>query len=247
MAEKTSLEEAATGKSALKQYQYLVVGSPGFWHLLRHEWLITALTFLPGALGLIMRRFFYRCIFGKMGRGTTFGIGVVFRQPNHVNLGRGCMIGDYVQLSVRGGTVEIEDGVVVSRDTVVDVRNGEMQIGARTSIGGNCRLAMNDGKLKIGADCMIAAYSYVGPAGHRFDRTDIPMNEQGLETRGGVDIGDDVWIGARCIVLDGVKIGKGAVIGAGSLVTSDIPPMAVAFGTPAKVHKMRTHSGDYKE
>jgi acetyltransferase-like isoleucine patch superfamily enzyme len=54
-----------------------------------------------------------------------------------------------------------------------------------------------------------------------------------------VEIGSDVWIGARCIILGGVKIGHGAVLGAGSIITKDIPPYAIVAGVPAKILKYR--------
>jgi acetyltransferase-like isoleucine patch superfamily enzyme len=60
------------------------------------------------------------------------------------------------------------------------------------------------------------------------------MRLQPLQTKGGIVIEDDVWIGFGVIVLDGVKIGKGAVLGAGSVVTRDIPDNTVAVGVPAK-------------
>jgi len=53
------------------------------------------------------------------------------------------------------------------------------------------------------------------------------------------EIGHDVWIASGCIIKQGVKIGHGAVIGANSFVTKDVPPYAIVFGTPAKVHKYR--------
>jgi acetyltransferase-like isoleucine patch superfamily enzyme len=63
--------------------------------------------------------------------------------------------------------------------------------------------------------------------------------ERDTLTKGPIQIGNDVWIGYRATILSGVKIGDGAVIGAGAIVTSDIPPYAVAFGIPAKVIKYR--------
>ncbi len=237
--EKTEVNDAAGGSSALKRYRDLVVGKPGLWAFMRYEMATGFLSFWPGAVGLFLRQRLYRGIFGELGRGSTLGVGVVLRQPGNIRLGPGCMIGDYVQLSVRDGGIKLGDDVVISRDTVFDIRNGEVSVGARTTVGGNCRLAVTNGNLRVGTDCMIAAYSYIGPAGHSFNRTDIPMREQGLDTRGGAVIGNDVWIGARCIVLDGVSIGDGAVIGAGSIVTRDVPPMAVAFGVPASVKRMR--------
>lgn len=227
-------------KSALKRYRELVVGKPGLWAFLRFEMRTGLCAYLPGVIGLGLRQKLYKGLFAAMGRGCTLGVGVVLRQPGAFTMGRGVMIGDYVQLSARGGTVRLGDEVVISRNTVFDIRNGTVEIGSRTTVGGNCRLASTDGAMKIGRDCMIAAYSYIGPAGHRFDRTDIPMNQQGMDTRGGAEIGDDVWVGARSMVMDGVKIGEGSVIGAGSMITRDVPAMSVAYGVPAKVYRKRT-------
>ena len=58
-------------------------------------------------------------------------------------------------------------------------------------------------------------------------------------SRGGIHISDDAWIGVGVIVLDGVRIGKGAVIGAGSVVTRDVPDNTIVAGVPAKVIRMR--------
>jgi acetyltransferase-like isoleucine patch superfamily enzyme len=68
---------------------------------------------------------------------------------------------------------------------------------------------------------------------------DKPIRKQPLETKGGIVIDDDAWLGFGVIVLDGVRIGKGAVIGAGSVVTHDVPDNAIAAGVPARVVKMR--------
>ena len=76
-------------------------------------------------------------------------------------------------------------------------------------------------------------------SGHKFDRTDITMIEQGSTVPEQVTIGNDVWIGRRVIIMPGVTIGDGCVIGAGAVVTKDIPPYSVAGGVPAKVIKSR--------
>ena len=77
------------------------------------------------------------------------------------------------------------------------------------------------------------------PRNHAFNRTDIPMNQQGFAEEKPIIIEDDVWIGANSIILGGVKIGNGAIIGAGAVVTKDVPPRAIVAGNPAKLIKYR--------
>ena len=88
----------------------------------------------------------------------------------------------------------------------------------------------------MGTDCVIITRS------HRHDRTDIPMMDQGFEEERPVFVGNDVWLGDRVIILPGVHIGDGCIIGAGSVVTRDIPPYSVAAGVPAKVIKDRKNA-----
>ena len=78
-----------------------------------------------------------------------------------------------------------------------------------------------------------------GPSDHGFDPGDLIMR-QPLQTKGGIVVGDDAWLGFGVIVLSCVRIGKGAVIGAGSVVTHDVPDGAIAVGVPAQVIKMRS-------
>ncbi len=103
----------------------------------------------------------------------------------------------------------------------------------------------------IRADLTIGKYVMMGPCVsiygryHNYDRTDIPMMDQGMGDFGPIVIEDDVWIGTNVIILRNVKIGKGAIIGAGSVVTKDIPSYSIVAGNPAKVIKWRdsNHKG----
>ena len=74
---------------------------------------------------------------------------------------------------------------------------------------------------------------------HRFDRTDIPMMEQGFEPERPVTIGDDVWIGDRVMILPGVTVGTGSILAAGAVVAEDVPDYAIAAGVPARVIRLR--------
>lgn len=97
--------------------------------------------------------------------------------------------------------------------------------------------------LKIGNYLMMAEDVLFLGGNHKFDRIDIPMGHQGGNDKTPLTIDDDVWIGARAIVLPGCKhVGKGVIIGAGSVVTKDIPDYAIVGGNPAKIIKFRNNS-----
>ncbi len=89
--------------------------------------------------------------------------------------------------------------------------------------------------VEIGDHCMFANGCFVTDSSHRFDDPNLPVPWQGFTTKGPTRIGDNVWCGAHVVVTGGVSIGERSVIGAGSVVTGDIPPFSVAAGAPAKV------------
>ncbi len=156
--------------------------------------------------------------------------------------GENCFIGDRVLVFQRseGGLVRMGDRVCIYRDTTVETdRGGFLEIGSDSSIHPRCQINAYVEPIIIGAGVMIAPncalYSYnhgVAP--------DESIRKQPLESTGPIVIDDEVWLGVGVTILCGVRIGEGAVIGAGSLVTSDIPPGAIAVGMPARVVKMRS-------
>lgn len=102
----------------------------------------------------------------------------------------------------------------------------------------NVNLTILDGaKVAIGDNVFIAPNVGIYTAGHPLD---AEQRNQGLEYAYPVTIGNNVWIGAHVAILPGVTIGDNAVIGAGSVVTKDIPPNALAVGNPCKVLRLIT-------
>jgi len=117
---------------------------------------------------------------------------------------------------------------------------GDIELGENVSINSYACLS---GRVKIGNGARIASHVSIVGFNHGFDDTDTPIYRQPL-TSLGIDIGDDVWIGANAVVLDGVKIGRGAIIAAGAVVAKDVPALAVAGGVPARVLKYRGEKAD---
>lgn len=126
-----------------------------------------------------------------------------------------------------GDNVNIEKGAMIT---------SKCSIGHNSGIGIDARL---HGSVSIGNNVMMGPDCIIYTTNHEFSRTDIPMNQQGFKSEKPVEIGDDVWIGGRVIILPGVKINNGAIIGAGSVVTKNVPEYAVVGGNPAKVLKYR--------
>lgn len=121
-------------------------------------------------------------------------------------------------------------GHVVPVEIAVE-RGGVLVIGDRTFVNYGTSIGATR-SVTIGADCDLGPY--VNIVDSHFHRIEPERRGERPEPRP-VVIGDNVWLGARVIVLPGVTIGEGAVVGAGSVVTADIPPRAVAVGSPARV------------
>lgn len=101
------------------------------------------------------------------------------------------------------------------------------------------RIVTIHGELMMGEDVLFQG------GGHRFDNPDLPLSQQGDLPDTPLEIGEDVWIGARAIVLHGcTRIGAHSIIGAGAVVTKDVPDYAIVGGNPARVIRMRNLQRD---
>lgn len=183
--------------------------------------------------------------FAAFGPGAAIGRNVEF-------------VGDVAGLSMGPGA-RIEDGarlvlaaggrITLGRDTIIQARaildtgpGGHITLGSKNSVNPYC-VIYGHGGLDTGDFVRIAAHTVIIPANHIYDDPDRPIARQGLRKEG-IRIGDDVWVGSGCRILDGVTIGNGAVLAAGAVVHRDVEAYTVVGGVPARLLKRRVPPGD---
>ncbi|HET6224881.1 MAG TPA: acyltransferase [Bacteroidia bacterium] len=158
-----------------------------------------------------------------------------------------------------GEKVQVDSSVTVASTAVVEIRyGGEISIDAYTELLDGVLVLSYGGKIKIGKKCSINAYTIVYghggvtigdavliaghcmiiPNNHNYKDKHVAIRDQGSTSKG-IVIENDVWIGHGCSILDGVTIGKGAVIAAGSVVNRSVEPYTIYAGVPAKKIKDR--------
>ena len=137
----------------------------------------------------------------------VLNLGVAGAGADGVRIGRGC------QLYAEGGTLDMGEDAALSPGVTVDASGGLIRIGKQVAIGPGTVLRA---------------------ANHCFDSLEKPIMLQG-HLYGEIVIEDDVWIAANCTITPGTRIGHGAVVGAGAVVTRDVEPYAIVGGVPARV------------
>lgn len=148
---------------------------------------------------------------------------------SHINLGQKQIRSFFARLYLKnaGKNIDIQKGARFSH---------HCEIGNNSGIGQDSRLY---GKVIIGNDVMMGPNCWIYTQNHEYSSIDKPMNVQGPMPMKPVIIGNDVWIGGRVTILPGVKIGNGTILGAGAVVTKDVPDYAIVGGNPAKILKYR--------
>lgn len=233
-------------QSAWSAYRDFAVGRPGCIPFLVYELYHFFLAPLPGAIGLVLRRWFLPFLLGEVGTGVVVGRNVTFRHPHKIFLGNRVVIDDNAVLDAKGegnDGIRLGDQVAVGRNSILSCKGkspgGSITVGLNTNIAMNCVIHAEE-EVEIGKNVLFAAYVYiVGGGNHEFNRTDRPIIEQPSINKGGVVIEEDVWLGAGVTVLDGVSVGKGCVLGAGAVVNKNVPPYSVCVGVPARVIRSR--------
>ena len=137
----------------------------------------------------------------------------------------------------RGGSVSIGKNCEIHPFSMLLTYGGHIRIGDNCSVN-PFTIVYGHGGVRIGHGVRIAAHTVIIPANHNVVTDGQPIYQSGVSAKG-IDIDDHVWIGSGSRILDGVRIGRNAVIGAGSVVTKSVPENATVAGVPARVIKQR--------
>ena len=181
------------------------------------------LKFLYFDIGFIVRYWFWKLVIhsmgGSVGKDVKFygGVRIVGNGPDAINIGDG---------------VRILRGVTMSTTPT-----GKIHIGEKVHIGEN-NIIFSDIGITIGDNVIIGPQNIIVDFDHIYKSVENPINQQGINKKE-IIIEEDVWISSHCVIIKGVRIGKGAVIGAGSVVNKDVPAYSVAVGVPVRVIKKR--------
>ena len=139
--------------------------------------------------------------------------------------------------AMREGRLELGAQVLTEPGVWITVGpEATVSIGEGTFLNRDVMVAATD-RVEIGAHCMFANGCFITDGNHRFDDPEMPVPWQGFTSKGPTVIGDNVWAGANVVFTSGVTVGERCVIGANSVVTTDIPPHSIAAGAPARVIK----------
>ncbi len=156
-----------------------------------------------------------------------------------VIIGENNTIGRSVEFDTTlGGDIIIGDNNEILTGCLIMTYGGTVRIGSQCSINPYTIVYGHGAGTVIGNNVLIAGHCMIIPANHVISRTDIPIRQQGVSSKG-IIIEDDVWIGSGCRILDGVTIGRGAVVAAGSVVNKSVEPYSIVAGVPAKLIKKR--------
>jgi len=227
-------------KSTFARYQDLALGTNSIWYLIKYELIMLLASWVPGALGLVLRKFLYPRIIGSVGSNVVFGQGVTVRHGLKISIGNGVIVDDGAVLDAKGGHnsgIVIGDNSIISRNVVISCKNGDISIGANCTVGISTLVHALEG---IGDEVLIGAFCYfIGSGPYGTESLEQPFKKQGMYPQGGIDIANNVWFGSNVQVLDGVSIGTGSIVGASTVVNKPVEALSVVAGVPMKLVKKR--------
>lgn len=183
------------------------------------DWLDVIISAIPGHVGDVVR--------------SRVWCSRLLQHGKNIKISRGCLLFGHSNIKIG------DDSSFYFNTKLYAINNGKLTIGKRSGTNLNVLIdASDDGEIVIGDNVIIAPNVVIRSSNHLFDKTNIPIRDQG-HCGGKIVIENDVWIGSNVVILPGVTIGCGSVIGAGAVVSKNIPPMSLAVGVPARVIRKR--------
>nr|MBX2847600.1 hypothetical protein [Acidiferrobacterales bacterium] len=138
MTEKPGLSEGTlheqltdASKSSFARYQDLALGTGSLWYLLKYELIMLLASWVPGAVGLVLRKYLYPFVIGSVGRNVVFGQGVSIRHGLKIKLGDNVIVDDGVVLDAKGGAnqgIVVKKNTILSRNVIISCKNGDISI-----------------------------------------------------------------------------------------------------------------------
>lgn len=181
------------------------------------EWIRLPIIYMPGVFGQLLRQLWYKKLISNNGK-LSISTGCEFTPINSISIIAPVSIGKNSHFFADGGLIKIDKNTAFN-----------MNVHINASVGG---------EINIGKECLIGPNVIMRTAGHNFDNLKVLIRKQG-HTVSNIIIDDNVWVGANSVILGGVHIGHGAIIGAGAVVTKDVPCNVIVGGVPAKIIKKR--------
>lgn len=166
---------------------------------------------IPTPLGTALRLVAYRALFESCG-SVRFAPHVTLLACRNMRLGNGVRIGSGCHVTAGEGSLEM---------------------GENTALSPGVHVGADGGRIVMGRHVAVGPYTVIRAANHRYDRCDVPIMQQG-HAHGEIIIEDDVWIAANCTITPNVRIGRGAIVGAGAVVTRDVAAYSIVAGVPAR-------------
>ena len=233
-----------SSKSAFARYQDLALGTNSVWYLIKFELIRLFSSWVPGALGLVLRKSLYPFVIGSVGRNVIFGQGVTIRHGSKIAIADNVIIDDGAVLDAKGeGNLGINIGkdTIISRNVVLSCKSGDITIGEHCTVGiGTLVHAMQDSDVVIGNDVLIGAFCYfIGSGPYGTKELDTPFKQQGMFSQGGVKVGNNVWFGSNVQTMDGVSVGTGCIIGTSTVLNKSVADYDVVAGVPMRIIKSR--------
>lgn len=245
---KIKLKSKRTLRDNLRLYFY--VNSTNLLSYFIEQIVFLLFSWVPGIVGIALRAISYKMLFHSSGL-QIIEEGVSVKRSKNIYLEKGVYVGKNSYLWGTPEGLYIGPHTRIMHNAYINVNNysaftvknegliyvSKIEIGAYSVIGAFACL-LGYGHICIGNYVIISNHCTILGYNHITQKKDMLIMDQGVRKYQTI-IEDDVWVGAHSVILPGVKIGKGSVIGAGSVVTKDIKPYTIAVGNPAKVIKER--------